>query len=295
QLTAALNSDAECDRLSGVEPALSFSDLIRRRVTALRHDARRVLELLAIAGSALPERLFFLLLKREADRTSVLRVLVSERLVRLRETPATRQVEVYHHRIRASIIESLDETERCRLHRELAEALENDIDADPAFVAYHFENAGLNERAVDYALAAGQRAADALAFDRAAQCYRSCLELRRTGCSERLGILLKLADALVKAGRGIEAADAYLEAAHHTSPADAVRLRRRAAHQMLRSGDIAQGAALLKSVGDRFAVNVEPGMLSAIGSTLGQEIYIRLRGLKYSERAASEVDPNALD
>lgn len=69
--------------------------------------------------------------------------------------------------------------ERRRLHRAAAEALETVLpdrtEELSAIVGHHFERAGAHEKALDYLLRAGRRAADLFAYDEAIDCFRGAL------------------------------------------------------------------------------------------------------------------------
>ncbi|HUH02110.1 MAG TPA: hypothetical protein VML75_08935, partial [Kofleriaceae bacterium] len=86
-----------------------------------------------------------------------------------------------------------------------------------------------------------------LAFDRAAMLYRRALALvdpadpEVSGWRERLGV------ALANAGRGADAAEAFVAAAQGTEPGGA-DLRRRAAEQLLRAGHVDRGLDLIDAV-----------------------------------------------
>src|SRR4030095_5701735 len=95
-------------------------------------------------------------------------------------------------------------------HERLALVLEESSGADPETLALHFQGAGRPERAAIYAIAAADRAAAALAFDRAAQLYRLALDLKGPNAPETREIHARLGDALAAAGRGHAAAGAYL-------------------------------------------------------------------------------------
>src|SRR4029078_7887457 len=100
---------------------------------------------------------------------------------------------------------------------------------------------------------------------------------------------VKLGDALASAGRGHEAARAYQEAVAGASAAEALSVQRRAAEQLLRSGYIDEGleaiARVLQAVGMRLA----PSPHRALISLLWRRLLVRVRGLSFTERDASQV------
>jgi len=104
----------------------------------------------------------------------------------------------------------------------------------------------------------------------------------------------KLGDVLSNAGRGSEAAEAYLQAAALARPADALEDRRRAAWQYLISGHVDDGRrvieTLLGAIGMRLAKTPRRALLSML---LGRA-RINLRGLAYRERAATQVSQQDL-
>jgi eukaryotic-like serine/threonine-protein kinase len=87
------------------------------------------------------------------------------------------------------------------------------------------------------------------AFDRAAEHYRSALELAADKPPADLRALeIALGDALANGGRGRDAAAAYLRAAAGADETTAHGLERKASHQLLITGHFEQGLALLRRV-----------------------------------------------
>jgi hypothetical protein len=116
-----------------------------------------------------------------------------------------------HALIRETLYEELSTTRRVRLHRQIAEALEALYRADPephlAELAHHyFEGAqgGDPDKAIAYAVRAGDRAAGLLAYEEAARHYETALqamELKEPSAAPaRCDLLLKLTGMLWSAG-----------------------------------------------------------------------------------------------
>src|SRR5205814_8920795 len=112
-----------------------------------------------------------------------------------------------------AVLAGLDEAQRREAHERVALALEGlDGDAHEA-LAHHWRGAGDGERAVRYTLQAAEHASQALAFDQAARLYRRALDdltgAPRASDETLDATRVKLAHALVNAGRGYEAAGEY--------------------------------------------------------------------------------------
>src|SRR6185312_9219688 len=94
-------------------------------------------------------------------------------------------------------------------------------------------------RTLEYARRAAELAAEKLAFDRAAALYELALGL--VSAESRQPLVVRYAEALASAGRGVEAGRAFRQAADGETGDEAVRLRIRAAQQFLRSGHVDDG------------------------------------------------------
>jgi len=135
-----------------------------------------------------------------------------------------------HILVRDALYEDLPAPRRLRLHRAVAEALEDVYAGNPgphlAELAYHHRAAGptLAPKAIDYARRAGDRAAAQSGYEEAAEHYRGALALREDARSddpeETCELLLALGDALSRAGEGPEARKALRRAADLAEAAD---------------------------------------------------------------------------
>ena len=93
----------------------------------------------------------------------------------------------------------LSDARRRELNARLAEALAVEDDIDLEALVVHYEGAGDRARAGEHALAAADQASRALAFDRAAQLYRTAFEL---DVARTRMIRTHLGDSLANAGHG---------------------------------------------------------------------------------------------
>jgi tetratricopeptide (TPR) repeat protein len=161
-------------------------------------------------------------------------------------------------------------------------------------LAHHWQKAGEPARAAKFAVRAAEQAAEALAFDRAANLWVLALELTPEGDAERRALSEKLGDALGNAGRGALAAAAYREAAVGANAALALDLRRRAAEQLLRGGHFDEGMAAVREVLASIGMGLPSTPFMAVVWLLLWRLYLRVRGLGFQERDSSQVTANEL-
>ena len=192
------------------------------------------------------------------DERVFLALLASSRLIRGTGGPGRNEIEAYHDRIRETVVARLEPEVKRDHHRRLALALEASGAADPEVLGVHFVEGGQPDRATDHFVRAADQAAEALAFDRAAGLYRRARDLQPASAPACVLYQLnsRMGDALANAGRGGEAAAAYLAAVLDAPAADAIELQRKAAMQFLISGHIDDGLsdAADRSRGDRNVV-----------------------------------------
>ena len=138
----------------------------------------------------------------------VIATLRNEHLVRTSMLGDQEALETYHDRIRDSVVSSLAPEDVARLHLKIARELEATGRADPEALAQHYGAAGQRERAAHFAADGAARAADALAFQRAAKLFKRALELTAEtpeNAAQRRRLKVALAESLANAGRGAEA------------------------------------------------------------------------------------------
>ena len=270
----------------------TLDEALWARAATASSVGQRVLELLSIAHMPLPsdviERAAAVDVAALSHALAELRAL---KLVRVGGTPE--RVEPYHDRIRSAVRAHVGE--RQPLHARLARALEAHADTQPEALAVHWSAAGEPQRALGHATAAARQAADALSFERAARLYQMALDLLSHGDPRRPTLLAQRAEALANAGRGGEAADAFVAAATvETDDARALELRRRAAEQYLGSGRIDDGLRTLHEVLGAVGLALPETPTRALVSLLVNRALVRLRGIGFRPRDPGAVSPSEL-
>jgi tetratricopeptide (TPR) repeat protein len=268
--------------------------VIRARASRLPEEARRLLEVVAVAGRPLGLAAAGRAAALEGREQTSLAPLRAGHWVRTRVTPDGEEIEAYHDRIRDLVAALLTPEALRDLHRRLALSLSTSAQVDPERLAAHFQEAGDLEIAAKYATAAAAQAAEALAFDRAARLYRLALELYSGEAGERQPLRVALGEALAKAGRGAEAARAYLAAAPTASPGERLELQRRAAEQLLIAGHIDEGFAAIGVVLAQVGMSLAPTPRRALLRLILRRAQIRLRGLGFRKRDVGEVSDQDL-
>jgi hypothetical protein len=268
-----------------------LEDALWSRIRQLDPAARYVLELVCLAGGRLVQQTAAqaagLGFGDFGKHVALLRV---AHLLRTTGMRSTDFVEPYHGRVRGAVVAHVDDAVIIAHHRRLALALETSGQPDPEALATHWLDAGNMEKAAHYAELAGDKAARALAFDRAVRFYELAVNAQANAPS---ALHVKLADSLANAGRGGEAGERYLVAAA-TDGADALELRRRAAEQLLRSGHIDRGLATIKDVLGAVGMNMPATPGGALASLLWNRSRLKLRGISFKERSERELTAQRL-
>jgi hypothetical protein len=273
---------------------LTLHEVLWNRIVRLPDAARRLLEVVAVAGQPLPQDQACQAAGLDGDDLAALPVLRAGRFVRGTGATEPQAIEAYHDRIRETVVAHLAAPELREYHCALARVLETSGEADPELLANHLQGAGESARAAASYEQAAARASDALAFDRAARLYRLALDLKGADGPDERGLRTHLADALANAGRGAESAREYLAAAAGAAPAEALELRRRAALQLLASGHVADGLAALRAVLGAVGMAMPPTPRRAFWALVWRRLQLRLRGLRFRQRPAARVAPEAL-
>jgi hypothetical protein len=235
-------------RRSSVDGA-SLDEVLRTRITRLPDEARRVLQVAAVAGYPIAQSLAVRAAGVGHGGATTLGILRADHMIRTNGTRSEDTLVTYHDRIRTAVVSSLPAEERQTIHRRIAELLQTRTGLDAEALTHHLTNAGQPEAAAIHAVKAGDRASDHLQFDRAVHFYRMALELGRHEKTDELAIRRKLADALANAGLGAASAEEYLRAAAGLTGAERGRLRLRAAEQLIRCGHSGRG---LDTIGEYF-------------------------------------------
>lgn len=285
--------------LSDAGRAISLDEVVRARLVRLPDAARRLLEVVAVAGGPVPVAAATRAAGLVTGEFPALGTLRAGHLVRTAMIGDREGVETFHDRIREAAVGRLTAVELAERHERLARALEAAGQADPEALCAHYGGAGERGRAAEYAEVAADRAAGALAFERAAALYRRAIELRGPSERQRRALLVRLGDALANGGRGAEAAQAYREAAAEKDgapvlAAEALELNRRAAEQLLRSGHIDEGLEGIQAVLGALGTPLAPTPKRALLSLVVRRAQVAMRGLGFSERDPSQVSAEEL-
>jgi serine/threonine protein kinase len=269
---------------------LRLGDVLWSRIAHLDPAARALMELVAVAGTRFPQEAMIAALGRDvAEFDRIVSLLRVAHLVRT-DVHGRGTIEPYHDRVRDAVLGHVDAATRAARHESLAIALNGLRSPDPEALATHWHGAGDSNRAAFQAARAAEDAANALAFDRAARWYERALEWSHPDEAKDVRALrLKLGEALANAGRGALAAAHFRAAAEGADEAESIDLRSRAASELLRGGHVADGIATLREVLASIGVAYPGSPVGALVRLLFLRLVLLLRGLRFTEREASQV------
>ena len=284
----------------GGSTAQTLSQLVAGRLTQLRPSERRVLEVIAVAGAPVLERVAVATAGLAAHELDAVQVLKSARLVR---AVSDERLEPWHDRLREVVLAQLTTEQRLEWHRALAEILvqlPQPTVHEVELTATHLASAGLRERATVAWLEAAMRARTQLAFDGAAALYERALTQLPEGDPRRSEAWVALGEVLSFAGRGAKAAAAYN---HASAGPDALarddrrsrlEFRRRAAEQLLRAGHIDEGLVTIRAVLKEVGMTLAPTPWHALMALAFRRLHVMLRGLAFARRSEASVRPEDL-
>src|SRR5438477_9875689 len=270
---------------------ISLTTMLEERMKQLPPGARQLLNVLAVARRPVDEAVALNASGLSGDPLQSLTPLRAAQFIR----SGGRQygIEVYHDRIGETIGALLDDSERKQIHRRLAQTIEARGLDDPESLYEDYLGAGETDRAAVHAEAAARKAASALAFDRAALYFRRTIELKPEA-PNLVELKIGLGDALANAGRPAEAAREFLETANATSARRALELRQRAGAQLLMGGHIEEGLEVFRVVMETVGFRLAKGPKRALLSLVLRRLFIKLRGLGFTERPAELISESDL-
>jgi predicted Ser/Thr protein kinase/tetratricopeptide (TPR) repeat protein len=271
---------------------LSLDLMVAQTSALLSEDAQRLLAFLAVAGRPLSPNDVMHAAKLKRGGRALVHDLRGLNLVRTRDVGGQRMLEVYHDRVRERVQSALSNEESRAIHRGLLDAFEFSGEVEPDWLHTLALGASDSAAALQHGCAAAERASASLAFERAAALLRKCIEL---AAADNGGLWSKLAWALARCGRGVEAAEASLEAANHAPEHERVSWLQRAASHYLRSGHFAQGEALVRKVLEAKQISVPTSSGGQMAAIVWERARVKLRGSRDELRDVQDVPAELLE
>jgi eukaryotic-like serine/threonine-protein kinase len=273
---------------------LGLQEMLAFRTDRLPLPCRHLLEIVCTAGFPLRVAVALRAAGIQPPGKREIRTLCDRRLLRVRTARGEELIEPLHDRIRETVVGNLGKAEAAAWHRSIASALEH-FGEEGERLAMELHLGGHPERARAHLVLAADRASGALAFQRAAALYQLALTSGKSTPEDRSLLNERMGNALVECGRGRDAALAYRRAvkSHHDA-ADALRLRRQAAEQFLRSGHVGDGLTSLRDVLRTFRMWFPPAPIFLVLALMVTRAQLWLRGIRFRARPMNEINPAAL-
>jgi eukaryotic-like serine/threonine-protein kinase len=268
---------------------LTIDQMVAERLAKLSTDAQRLLEIIAVGGRPLPVSLVALAAGIFEEIDSAVARAVAGRFARTGLRDGHEVIEMSHDRIREAILARLSPTALRGHHERLAHILESTPGADLEALVSHLLGAGDTARAAKYAERGAEEAGAKLAFEQAARLYHIALEVIPASSPDARRVFIQLAQVLEWAGRGADAAGVYLRASANAPALQRIELQRAAAEQLLTSGHIDEGVAVLDRAMTSAGMTRPRSRLAAIFWLLLLRFFLRVVGLRFKERDPDDV------
>ncbi len=272
---------------TGQSRATTLTASIAGRVASLSDVQSDLLEAVCVSARPVePEQLR--LVVREPDITQHTRELLAQNLIRYK-SGSSALLTCYHDRIRETVVSLMSEARTELWHRRLSEAMERQTEPDLIALTEHYLGAKQYTKAGDRAIRAASHAAETLAFGKAVEMFRVAITHADVGDARRIELRIKLAEALANGMRCAEAGREYLDISQHVGAEERGELRRRGAEQLLFSGHIDEGIAVLKEAFEDNGLDYDALLRQSPFETLTK---LEATGFRYSIHA--EIDPAEL-
>lgn len=280
------------DAMAREPGAQTLQEVVALRLSRLKPAARELMQVAAVAAAPLAQPVLLAAAGKVPAYRPLLIDLQRQRLLRPTSIGQIRAADVYHDRIRETLVAAMSPERRAILHRSLYAQHEAMPEVDPEVLLVHSRGAGMRDRAAQWAVAAAEQAEQALAFGRAAELLEEALSL---GAAEPTQLRIRLAEVLVYAQRGAEAPAHFLQAAEETRDADVVLdLRRRAAEEYIRNGRFEEGMAAFAALLGEVGLALPSSVLVSTALIVWRRSMLTLRGGRYTLADPAAVSPTTL-
>lgn len=266
-------------------------ELVQARLANLPARIRRLAELVAIADHPLSIEVARAALGSSSFLAADVRALVSERILQVAQAGA---LVTNHDIVGAAIRTAVSDDDARQVHFNLAETL---IAIEPwngSAIAAHLFAAGRAHEAVPHAFAAADRAAAAFAFGSEARWLEQILASATLDAGRALECRRRLARALGRAGRGVEAAREYQRAVRDGKALEQLRDRCHATAELLRAGHRDRGLEMLERLAAEVGLPFPKTELTVMARFAWERARLRVRGVRITERADEAAHERAL-
>ena len=284
--------------LPGEGSDLQLRSLLKQRIRLLPASAREALEYICLAAQPLSTPILCEVAARSVgeDKRPVIDLLLQEHLLRVSGVK-DRRLEPYHDQVRSAVKEMVGGAKRRELHGRLASVFSKQPQIESQVLVTHFLQAENPAAAYQPALQAAALAEQQLAFERASFFYQIALEANPEQ-EEQANLFRKLADTLGKAGRGYDAAHAYIKSAER-DVGNSFELRGLAAHQLMRSGHLDEAMALIEELAAKCHVKMVKGRADAMIKIVTERVRTRAllawRAQGFDDRVPSDENVRRLE
>lgn len=285
------------DSPSASRQKVSLDDMLQRRIEGLERSRRELLEVVALFGGPITQEVAAAAAELpSAEQVRATLDLRAAHLVRTDGVRRTDRIVTYHDRVREHVDHHLTEERRRHLHERLAIALERTgaAEREPRALVRHARAAGRPALAARYALTSARQSVASLAFDQAAEFFAEAIELGELDEATLRALRIEHATALMHAGRGPQAAAAFMAAAEGAEPAVRFDCQRQAAEQWIITGHLEQGMNALRSSLDDIGEPPAASPNRALLRVLWHRTLLRLRGMRHATLLESQVPVETL-